>query len=277
VVRDAERAGARLAATRPTAINLRAAVERVILAARRAADGGEGPDRIRAVALAEAVRIDEEERDACAAIGAFGSEIVPAGGRVLTHCNTGTLATNWGGTAQAVITAAFDAGRLATVWVDETRPLWQGARLTAWELQRRGVPMTLVADTVAGSLMARGEVDLVIVGADRIAANGDVANKVGTYQLAVLARHHRIPFAVAAPMSTVDLRTPAGRAIPIEDRGPTEVTEPFGVRIAPPGTRAANPAFDVTPARLVSALITERGVIRAPYARSLRAAAGDRA
>jgi methylthioribose-1-phosphate isomerase len=278
VLRDAERTAVRLAATRPTAINLRAAVERVLIGARRAAEDGAGPDGVLAAARAEAVRIDEDERDACAAIGRFGLDLVPDGARILTHCNTGTLATNWGGTAQAVITAAFDAGKLATVWVDETRPLWQGARLTAWELLRRGVPMTLVADTVAGSLMARGAVDLVVVGADRIAANGDVANKVGTYQLAVLARHHRIPFAVAAPVSTVDLRTPDGGSIPIEDRGPAEVTAPFGMPVAPRGTPAANPAFDVTPARLVSALVTDRGVVRAPYARGLRAAvAGARA
>jgi methylthioribose-1-phosphate isomerase len=272
VLRDAERAGALLAAARPTAVNLPSAVGRVLAAARTQVASGGSADDVRTAALAEARRIDEEERDACTAIGRYGLSLVAPGARILTHCNTGTLATNWEGTAQAVITAAFGAGLVAHVWVDETRPLLQGARLTAWELQRRAVPMTLVADTAAGSLMARGEVDLVVVGADRIAANGDVANKIGTYQLAVLARHHRVPFVVAAPVSTVDPATRSGADIPIEHRRPDEVTSVNGTPVAPRATFAANPAFDVTPARLVTAIVTDRGVIRAPYRSGLRTA-----
>jgi methylthioribose-1-phosphate isomerase len=274
VLRDVERAGAMLSASRPTAVNLPVAVERTLAAARAMVTDGWDVAGVRRATLAEAVRIDEEERDACRAIGTFGLRLVPPGARILTHCNTGTLATNWEGTAQAVLTAAFDEGRLAHVWVDETRPLLQGARLTAWELQRRGVPMTLVVDAAAGSLMARGEVDLVVVGADRVAANGDVANKVGTYALAVLARHHRVPFLVAAPASTVDMRAPTGASIPVEERRADEVTGAAGIRVAPRGTPAANPAFDVTPASLVTALVTDRGVIRAPYPAALRAAVG---
>jgi methylthioribose-1-phosphate isomerase len=274
VLRDVERSGALLAGARPTAVNLRVAVDRVVAVARaESAHGGDGAAVRRAV-LAEAVAIDQEEREACSAIGRFGLGVVPPAARVLTHCNTGTLATNWDGTAQAIITAAFAEGRLAHVWVDETRPLLQGARLTAWELQRRGVPMTLVVDAAAGSLMARGEVDLVVVGADRIAANGDVANKVGTYPLAVLARHHGVPFIVAAPASTVDLGTPSGASIPLEQRRADEVTKAAGTPVAPRGTPAANPAFDVTPSRLVSALVTDRGVFRPPYRAALRSALG---
>ncbi len=267
-----DRASPLLAGARPTAVNLRRAVERVASAARcvradhAAAAAGE--------ALDEAVRIDQEERDACAAIGAFGMGLVPMGARILTHCNTGTLATNWEGTAQAVITRAFAAGRVREVWVDETRPLLQGARLTAWELRRLAVPMRLVADTAAGSLMARGMVDLVVVGADRIAANGDVANKVGTYTLAVLARRHGVPFVVAAPVSTVDLDTKDGAHIPIEERDPREVTAVLGRGVAPAGVAAANPAFDVTPSALVSAIVTDGGVVRAPYRRGLASIAG---
>jgi methylthioribose-1-phosphate isomerase len=170
-----------------------------------------------------------------------------------------------------VVVAAHEAGRLAHVWVDETRPVLQGARLTAWELQRRGIPMTLIADDAAGALMASGRVDLIVVGADRVAANGDVANKVGTYALAVLARHHDVPFYVVAPTSTVDTSTPSGDDIPIEQRDPSEVTEPLGTRIAPAGTPALNPAFDVTPASLITALVTERGVVASPTVERIRA------
>jgi methylthioribose-1-phosphate isomerase len=275
-LRNVERAGARLAVARPTAVNLAAAVGRVVRAARAVVaeeDDATAAD-VAAAALAVARRIDGEERDACRAIGALGAELVPAGARILTHCNTGRLATNGQGTAQAVITSSFDAGKVARVWVDETRPVLQGSRLTAWELQRLGVPMTLLADTAAASMMARGEVDLVVVGADRIAANGDVANKVGTYALAVLARYHRVPFYVAAPTSTVDPDMGSGSDIPIEDRGRREVAAPFGVEVAPRSTPVANPAFDVTPARLVSAIVTERGVARAPYRRGLAALLG---
>ncbi len=270
-----DRAAARLSAARPTAVNLDRAVRRVASAAAAGGvrDGALAPSAATATAiadtaLAEAERIDAEEREACEAIGRFGSDLVPDGARVLTHCNTGTLATNWDGTAQAVITTAYDRGRVVAVWADETRPLLQGARLTAWELHRRGVPVTLLVDGAAGSLMARGLVDMVVVGADRIAANGDVANKVGTYPLAVLARRHRVPFVVAAPCSTIDLATPSGAAIPIEERDPREVTG----ELADAAAAAANPAFDVTPAALVSAIVTDAGVVRAPYRSGLRSA-----
>jgi methylthioribose-1-phosphate isomerase len=200
----------------------------------------------------------------------LGAELLPEKSNVLTHCNTGALATGGWGTAQGVIVAAHLGGKGIHVWVDETRPVLQGARLTAWELQRFGVPMTLVSDGAAGSLMARGLVDVVVVGADRIAGNGDVANKVGTYSLAVLAAHHRIPFYVAAPISTVDLATPSGEAIVIEERDPREVTQFRGIRLAPEDTPALNPAFDVTPAGLITAIVTERGVLRPPFPSSLR-------
>jgi methylthioribose-1-phosphate isomerase len=276
VAGDTERAARLLAHARPTASNLALAASRVAAAARAEAVARGGAEAVRDAARRAALDVDLAERDACAAIGAFGAALVPEGARVLTHCNTGTLATNWDGTAQAVITAAFDAGKGVRVWVDETRPVLQGARLTAWELHRRGVPMTLVADTVAGSLMARGEVDLVVVGADRIAANGDVANKIGTYQLAVLARHHGIPFYVAAPITTVDLRTRSGEEIDIEQRDAREVTAPAGVPIAARGTAALNPAFDVTPSALITAIVTDAGVVRRPYPRALARAVAAR-
>ncbi|MDQ3898024.1 MAG: S-methyl-5-thioribose-1-phosphate isomerase, partial [Actinomycetota bacterium] len=195
-------------------------------------------------------------------LGGYGVALVPEGGRVLTHCNAGALACAGYGTAVGVIRAAAEAGRRPSVWVDETRPVLQGARLTAWELDRLGIPATLVADVMAGSLMAGGEVDLVVVGADRIAANGDVANKVGTYGLAVLARHHGVPFYVAAPMSTVDRDCPTGADIPIERRSGDEVVSIEGHPIAPPGVAVENRAFDVTPAELITAIITDEGVFR---------------
>jgi methylthioribose-1-phosphate isomerase len=196
--------------------------------------------------------------------------LLPEQGNVLTHCNTGALATGGLGTAQGVIVSAHRAGKRIHVWVDETRPVLQGARLTAWELQRFNVPMTLVPDSAAGSLMAKGRVDAVVVGADRVAENGDVANKLGTYQLAVLAAHHGIPFYVAAPFSTIDLDTPNGEAMVIEERDACEVTHPLGVPVAPEGTSAFNPAFDVTPANLITALVTDRGVIRPPFGPALK-------
>jgi len=204
---------------------------------------------------------------------AFGAELVPAGARVLTHCNAGSLATVGYGTALGVVRAAHDAGKRPMMWAGETRPVLQGARLTAWELDRLGIPVTVIADAMAGSLMATGDVDVVVVGADRIAANGDVANKIGTYPLAVLAREHDVPFIVAAPTSTIDLATPEGAAIPVEERPDDEVVRIAGERIAPDGVPAANRAFDVTPARLVTAFVTERGVLRPPYEDALRAAA----
>jgi len=190
---------------------------------------------------------------------------------VLTHCNAGGLATAGYGTALGVVRAAFAAGRLAHVLADETRPFLQGARLTAWELARDGIPVTVIADGMAGHLMQQGEVDVVVVGADRIAANGDVANKIGTYAVAVLAREHGVPFYVAAPLSTVDLATPDGSAIPIEERGRAELARIGDVEILPEGVPVRHPAFDVTPARLVAGIITERGIARPPYAESLRA------
>jgi len=256
------RAAARLRAARPTAVNLAHGVD-VGLAA-YAAGGAAGAVREASEYAAADVRTNR-------ALGAHGATLVPAGGRVLTHCNAGGLACVGYGTAVGVIRAAHEQGRQPSVWVDETRPVLQGARLTAWELGRLGIPHTLIVDGAAGGLMARGEVDLVVVGADRVAANGDVANKVGTYPLAVLARHHGIPFVVAAPWSTVDLATPDGAAIPVEERVADEVTHAGGVRLAPRGTRAANPAFDVTPAALVHALVTEYGVIERPTRRKLAA------
>jgi methylthioribose-1-phosphate isomerase len=202
-------------------------------------------------------------------IGAFGLQLVPDKANVLTHCNAGALATVDYGTALGVVRASHEAGKSIHVYVDETRPFLQGARLTAWELQQLGVPMTLITDNMAGYFMNRGKVDLVVVGADRIASNGDVANKIGTYTLAVLARENGIPFYVAAPTSTVDLSLESGAQIPIEERSSREVIEVGGQPIAPEGVQAAHPAFDVTPARLVTAIITERGVVRPPYNESL--------
>jgi methylthioribose-1-phosphate isomerase len=222
----------------------------------------------------EAVRIDHENAAACRAIGALGAQLVPDPANVLTHCNTGALATGGMGTALAAIITAHQDGKRVHAWVDETRPLLQGARLTAWELQRLGIPMTLVADAAAASLMASGSVDLVVVGADRIASNGDTANKVGTYPLALAAHRHGLPFYVAAPVSTVDLGTRTGSDIPIEHRDPSEVTEALGLATAPAGTWAVNPAFDVTPAELISAFVTDLGVIRPPYPDGLRHVAG---
>jgi methylthioribose-1-phosphate isomerase len=275
VLRDLERAGKLLKASRPTAANIAWAVDRVTEAAGRAArsrgvKGRDAAEAVREIVRAEADLIALEDEAACDAIGRLGADLLPEKANVLTHCNTGALATGGWGTAQGVILAAHQAGKRIHVWVDETRPVLQGARLTAWELQRFGVPMTLVSDGAAGSLMARGLVDAVVVGADRIAENGDVANKVGTYQLAVLAGRHRIPFYVAAPLSTLDLTTPSGEAVVIEERDPREVTEPLGVRFAPEGTSALNPAFDITPAELITAIFTERGVVRPPFVSSLR-------
>ncbi len=247
----AANAAARIVATRPTAVNLAWGVAQGLAAA--------DP-------VAEAVRLYADDIARNRRLGAHGALLVPQDGRVLTHCNAGALACAGYGTALGVIRGAAEAGRRPSVWVDETRPVLQGARLTAWELDRLGIPATLVADVMAAGLMGAGEVDCVVVGADRIAANGDVANKVGTYGLAVLAAHHGIPFYVAAPMSTVDRDCPTGAGIPIERRSPDEVTSLQGHRIAPAGFAAENRAFDVTPAALITAIVTEDGVIRAPYA-----------
>jgi methylthioribose-1-phosphate isomerase len=260
---DLEIASKGLAATRPTAVNLFWALERMrraLLAARQ-----RPLPEVRTRLGAEAQAILDEDVAANRAIGAHGVALVPANARILTHCNAGALATAGYGTALGVVRAAHAAGRVALVWVDETRPVMQGSRLTAWECVRDGIPHRLVADVVAASLMGRGEVDLVVTGADRIAANGDTANKIGTYALAVLARHHGVPFYVAAPFSTIDPSVPSGAQIPIEERDPAEVRRVAGRATAPEASPVYNPAFDVTPATLITAIITERGVFRPPY------------
>jgi methylthioribose-1-phosphate isomerase len=269
-----ERAGDELAATRPTAVNLFWAIAR--MRARFAREASRGRAGLAEALLAEARAIEDEDLAACRRMGDLGAALIPAGARLLTHCNAGALATAGYGTALGVIRSAARDGKVRNVFADETRPYLQGARLTAWELTRDGIPTTLIADNMAGHLMARAEVDAVIVGADRIAANGDVANKIGTYTLAVLAREHGLPFYVAAPVSTIDLSTPSGDRIPIEERAAEEVTHHAGRRVAPEGVAVRNPAFDVTPHRYVTAIICERGVARPPYLESLRALAGER-
>ncbi len=258
-----------LRATRPTAVNLGWALDRSLATAERALADGQAADTLPALLLAEARTIAAEDAAACAAMGSLGAELIADGDTLLTHCNAGALATAGVGTALAPIYTAHATGKRIHVYVDETRPALQGARLTAWELARAEVPATLITDSMAASVMRRGDVKAVFVGADRIAANGDVANKIGTYGLAIIAREHGVPFYVVAPCSTVDLATPDGDGIPIEERAAREVTEIGGVRIAPEGVDVANPAFDVTPARYVTAIITEAGVARAPYGQSL--------
>jgi methylthioribose-1-phosphate isomerase len=260
---DLETAVKGLAATRPTAVNLFWALERMRRAAMGAA--GEPLPAVRDRLDAEARAILEEDLAANRAIGDHGAGLVPAGARILTHCNAGALATAGYGTALGVVRSAHRDGKVALVWVDETRPVMQGSRLTAWECVREGIPHRLVADVVAASLMARGEVDLVVTGADRIAANGDTANKIGTYALAVLARHHGVPFYVAAPTSTIDPTLASGADIPIEERDAAEVRGVGGRPTAPAATPVYNPAFDVTPGSLITAIVTERGVFRPPY------------
>jgi methylthioribose-1-phosphate isomerase len=252
-----------LAATRPTAVNLFWGLKRMEKVW-RAVGHADRPALLRRL-VDEAVAIGREDLEMCRAIGRFGASLVPDGARILTHCNAGALATAGYGTALGVIRAAHEAGRVTLVLADETRPLLQGARLTAWELHRDGIPVRVITDSMAAVFMARGEVDLVVTGADRIAANGDTANKIGTYGLAVLAHAHGIPFYVAAPSSTFDLGIPDGSHIPIEERAAEEVTVIGGRRMVPEGVPVANPSFDVTPARLIAALVTEKGVIRPPY------------
>ena len=257
-----------LARTRPTAVDLFWAIERM---KRRFAEAAAGQDlrRVQEAMVAEAQQIHREKRADDEAIGRFGAQLMPADGQVLTQCNTGALATAGIGTALGVIRMAVEQGRKLRVLVPETRPYLQGARLTAWELQQDGIPLTLITDNMVGHFLKSGEIAAAVVGADRIAANGDTANKIGTYSMAVLAREHNVPFYVAAPTSTLDLSIPSGEQIPIEERPAEEVTHIRGVRIAP-DVAVANPAFDVTPARLVTAIITERGVARPPYIESLR-------
>lgn len=262
---DVPAAAAAISAARPTAVNLAWAAGLALRAWRSAADGESpvpGPDAPAAAALAQARAIADDDARASAAMAAHGLALVPEGARILTHCNTGSLVSAGEGTAFAVILAAHRAGRLARLWIDETRPLLQGARLTVWEAARAGLPHTLLADSAAAALMASGQVDLVLTGADRIAADGSVANKVGTYGLAVLARQHGVPFAVVAPVSTVDLGTPAGSSIEVEFRAADEVTGLAGRPVAPAGTAAWNPAFDVTPPDLITAIVTERGLVQ---------------
>jgi methylthioribose-1-phosphate isomerase len=268
-LRDAAREAADyLETARPTAVNLSWAAERMAAAAGEKAASAE---ELYARLGREASAIEEEDREANRRMGAFGAALLKDGATVLTHCNAGALATTDYGTALGVIYAARDAGKNISVYADETRPLLQGARLTAWELIQAGVPTTLICDDMAATVMAQGKVDGVIVGADRIAANGDFANKIGTLGLAVLARRFLVPFYVAAPLSTVDFGIAAGREIPIEERAAEEVTEFAGARTAPTGVDVYNPAFDVTPAALVDAIITEAGVARAPLGPALAA------
>jgi methylthioribose-1-phosphate isomerase len=255
------------ARTRPTAVNLFWALRRMENLARTLFAGP--LDQARAALLDEALRIQEEDIEACRTIGRLGAPFIPDGARVLTHCNAGALATGGYGTALAPIRAAVEAGKRVKVFADETRPYLQGARLTAWELQKVGIEVELLTDNMAGYFFSKGEIDLAIVGADRIARNGDVANKIGTYTVAVLAKEHGIPLYVAAPISTLDLSLSSGREIPIEERSSDEVTQLGGKRIAPQGVKARHPAFDVTPARFVRAILTERGVAEAPYEETL--------
>jgi methylthioribose-1-phosphate isomerase len=261
-------AKALLDASRPTAVNLAWATSRMLGVARAHATAG--LPALRRALLGEAHAILAEDLAMCHAIGQHGVDLIPTRGHVLTHCNAGGLATAGLGTALAPLRIAHDQGRPIHVFVDETRPYLQGARLTAWELQRAGVPLTLITDNMAGYFMRRGEIDCVIVGADRVVANGDIANKIGTYGVAVLAKAHNIPFYVAAPSSTIDLALPDGDAIPIEQRSSDEVTTIAGQRIAPDGVSAAHPAFDTTPHDLITAIITERGVVHPPYADNLK-------
>jgi methylthioribose-1-phosphate isomerase len=265
VLAELSAAKGRLDATRPTAVNLAWATSRMLDVAQRSTAAN-----LHGVLLDEAHTILAEDLGMCLAMGGHGADLIPSRGHVLTHCNAGGLATAGYGTALAPIRLAHEQGRAIHVYVDETRPFLQGARLTAWELQRAGVPLTLITDNMAGYFMRRGEIDCVIVGADRVVANGDIANKIGTYSLAVLAKAHGIPFYVVAPSSTVDFALAVGDAIPIEERDSGEVTTIGGHAIAPEGVHAAHPAFDVTPHDLITAIVTERGVVRAPFEENLR-------
>ena len=271
-----QKAGELMAATRPTAVNLFWAIDRMKDAFADAAQSGCSVDEIKQRLEVTARRIHDDDVASCRAMGAHGATLVPQGARILTHCNAGALATAGYGTALGVIRAAAEQGKGITVLADETRPFLQGARLTAWELVRDHIDTTVITDNMAGSMMRLGHVDLVVVGADRIAANGDVANKVGTYPVAVLAKEHGIPFYVAAPMSTVDLKTADGSGIPIEERNAREVTHVGSTRLTPEGAHIRNPAFDVTPHKYITAIITERGIARAPYAAALAQLAGSK-
>ena len=265
-----ERICARLAGTRPTAVNLFWAIDRMKKLFATLRTGNAPMSEIKERFLSEAHTMYDEDIAACKAMGAFGGALLPQEGGVLTHCNAGALATCGYGTALGVIRSAVEQGKRINVYADETRPFLQGARLTAWELMADGIPTTVICDNMAASLMRAGRIQAVVVGADRIAANGDFANKIGTYNVAILAREHGIPFYCAAPWSTIDTATPTGDAIPIEERAAVEVTHHGGKQLTPHGVGICNPAFDVTPAKYVTAIITERGVLRAPYAESLK-------
>jgi methylthioribose-1-phosphate isomerase len=269
--RGIERVRDRLAASRPTAVNLFGAIDRVRSIAFESLEAGDSAKVTLERVLAEAHAICREDEELCRAIGEHGARLLRSGWNVLTHCNAGSLATAGIGTALAVVYRAVEKGKRLHVFAGETRPLLQGARLTSWELQQAGVDVTVVCDSAAASVMQRGDIDCVVVGADRIAANGDVANKIGTYGVAVLAKEHGVPFYVAAPTTTIDLATKTGAEIPIEERSADEVVAGFGIRTVPRGVNVFNPAFDVTPAKLVHAIITEKGVIKAPYRRHLAA------
>ena len=257
--------GNEIASARPTAVNITWAVQRML----DVAASEPGLNEVKARLLAEAQRIQEEDVEINRRMGKYGAELMPDGGAVLTHCNTGALATAGYGTALGVIRAGWESGKRFHVFNTETRPFLQGARLTSWELVQLGIPSTLIVDSGAGLLMRRGEISCAIVGADRIAANGDVANKIGTYSLAVVARENGIPFYVAAPASTVDLNISSGSEIPIEERRPEEVTRFSGAQTAPEGIGVRNPAFDVTPHQYITAIVTEKGIVREPYSENL--------
>ena len=259
-----------MAATRPTAVNLFWALDRMKQAFAAGVQAGESVAELGGRLEREARAIHDEDVQSCKDMGRFGAEVVPPQARILTHCNAGALATAGYGTALGVIRAAAEQGKVKQVFADETRPFLQGARLTAWELVRDNVPTTVIAESMSAPLMQRGGVDMVVVGADRIAANGDVANKIGTYTVALTAHAHGVPFYVAAPLSTIDLSTPDGAHIPIEERSAREMTHVGTMRVVPDGAGVWNPAFDVTPARLIAGIITEKGIARPPYATSLK-------
>jgi methylthioribose-1-phosphate isomerase len=266
----------RLSVTRPTAVNLFWAVERMRWAFKHGRRDAASIDELKKLLITEALDIHREDVESNQRMGAFGADLIPDNGTVLTHCNAGALATAGFGTALGVIRAAVEAGKRVRVYADETRPFLQGARLTAWELAKEDIPVTLITDSMAGHFLKSGKIDCVIVGADRVAGNGDVANKIGTYMVAIAAHENNIPFYVAAPLSTVDLSLNSGDQIPIESRADEEITHFRGQQVAPEGVDVANPAFDVTPHRYVSAIITDAGVAREPYDTSLKALFGNK-
>jgi len=261
-----------MAATRPTAVNLFWAIDRMKRTFAEGAQAGESTEELVLRLEREAKAIHDEDVANCRTMGGYGAQVVPDGARVLTHCNAGALATAGYGSALGVIRAAVEQGKRIAVFADETRPFLQGARLTAWELVRDGINTTVITESMAGPLMRGGEIDLVVVGADRIAANGDTANKIGTYTVAVMAKEHNVPFYVAAPLSTIDLSTPDGDHIPIEERDQREVSHLGASQLTPVGAHIRNPAFDITPHRYITGIITERGILHPPYAESLKQA-----